>query len=64
MILIILATFEAVYLLYNSAYGLIFFSVAKANQTGVGANGQLELGATANKYNKGIAAKAAKELAN
>ena len=51
-LLIILASLEVAYLLYNTAYGLIFYSVARANQTGVDANGQLELGATANKYNK------------
>jgi len=51
-LLIILASLEVIYLLYNTAYGLIFYSVARANQTGVDANGQLKLGATANKYNK------------
>jgi len=38
-ILILLALIETFYLLYNTAFGLIFYSVGKANQTGVGANG-------------------------
>ena len=61
-LLLVMATLEIFYLLYNTLWGLIFFSVARASQTGVSANGQLEAGATATKYNKKIADEANKYL--
>ena len=61
-LLMVMAFLEIFYLLYNTLWGLIFFSLARAGQTGVSANGQLEAGATATTYNKKIADEANKYL--